>query len=90
MIADKLQAVRAAQSAYAEGELRMALEHLAPHYRPMSEAQLMAAPCNNATAVRDWIALACDKLRAESGEDIIAICPVSTALATAAMLLSPE
>jgi len=88
MSADTLQAVRAAQSAYAEGRRAEALEALRPYYQSLTEAQLLASPCNETTAVRDWIALACEKLRAEMGEDVAALCPVRTALGTAAMLLS--
>lgn len=88
MMAVTLLQVQAALVAYDGGDSARALELLSPHYAPMSEADLMAAvPCT-AVAVRDWVALACDRLRSELGEDVIAVCPVRTALGTAARLLS--
>lgn len=81
----KRQAVQAALDAYSAGDLQGALGALARHNT--AGAPDPDAPITAAGAVADWISLACDRLRKELGEDVIAVVPVAMALKTALSLM---
>lgn len=79
-----LEEIRAALSFYSAGEKTKALDVLRPYYRPVHHGHHSPSVPQ---AVSDWIALACDRLRKELGEDVIALSSVQMCLNTAIGLL---
>jgi len=93
------KAIRDALAAYQSGECAQALALLEPYNkaaRPdpggtleeaLDRMDAMAPHERAQSAVLDWVALACDRLRQELGKQEIAVVPVPMALNTALSLL---
>lgn len=92
---EMVSAIRQAIDAMNADDLDLALEILEPHQDPDIDPRGPEHLISYATAARDWVTLACDKLRRtlnkDSRNDVKAIVPIGLALRTAlALLVAPD